>query len=148
MHVCQIEKGLIVVVLYCVSWAGLNCISQKPVSYMCLVRVGHVRDSSEIFRKPECSNSYFTHCCLFDDSFGCWVATTRPATVPPFSGALISFSGSSVRGEDVTCPSSCSSANFKATHHQFLLGLMGSTCVYGSSVFLFFLPDFQLQLQT
>ena len=71
-----------------------------------------------------------------------------PATVPPFSGALISFSGSSVRGEDVTCPSSCSSANFKATRHQFLLGFMGSTCVYGSSVFLFFLPDFQLQLQT
>lgn len=141
-------KGIDCGHLYCVSWAGLNCISQKPVSYMCLVRVGHVRDSSEIFRKPECSNSYFTHCCLFDDSFGCCVATTRPAIVPPFSGALISFSGSSVRGEDVTRPSSCSSTNFKAARHQFLLEHMGSTCVYGSSVFLLYLPDFQLQHQT
>ena len=107
-----------------------------------------MRDSSEIFRKPECSYSYFTHFCLFDDSFGGCVATTRPATVPPFSGALISFFGSSVRGEDFTCPSSCSWTNFKATCHQFLSGLMGSACVYGSSVFLLFLPDFELQHQT
>ena len=85
MHVCQIEKGLIVVVLYCVSWAGLNCISQKPVSYMCLVRVGHVRDSSEIFRKPECSNSYFTHCCLFDRTKDTIEKKTFKATDGEFS---------------------------------------------------------------
>ena len=88
------------------------------------------------------------HTCLSDDSFGCSMATTRPATVPSFSGALIHFSGSSVRGEDATSPSSCSSGNFKATRHQFLSGPRGSACVYGSNVFLLFLPDFQLQHQT
>lgn len=60
MHVCQVEKGLIVVILYRVSVAGLDHFPELSFLHL-LVRVGRVRESSGIFGKPRCSNSCSTH---------------------------------------------------------------------------------------
>lgn len=53
------EKQLIVVALYCVTLARLNCISQNSLSYVFLVGVGHMRDTSGIFGGQKYSNSHF-----------------------------------------------------------------------------------------
>lgn len=55
----QTEKQLIVVVLYCVTLARLNCISRNSLSYVVLVGAGHMRDSSAVVGGQKYSNSPF-----------------------------------------------------------------------------------------
>lgn len=72
MYGCQIEKGLWLLCYY-VSLARLDYVSQKSLSYVFLVRLGHVSDCSVISEEQKYSNSHFvlTRTCLFAGSLPC-----------------------------------------------------------------------------
>ena len=102
-----------------------------------------MRESSETFGKPRCSNSYFTHAAAYLTTH--FVARRQPPGQQLFHLSLEPYSVSLVPRSEVKIshvPPSAVLPSSKATSHRFLLIVVGFACVCGSSIFLLFLPDF------